>query len=40
MDTNQHNTQDNELKNGELIILSLSLGSVLASLHFFLNTIF
>ncbi|WP_256484535.1 hypothetical protein [Endozoicomonas sp. 4G] len=40
MDMRQHNTQDHELETGELILLSLSLGSVLAALHYFLNAIF
>jgi hypothetical protein len=36
----QASTNENELETGELILLALSLGSVLASLHFFLNAIF
>ncbi|WP_281177671.1 hypothetical protein [Endozoicomonas arenosclerae] len=40
MDMKQHNTKDHELETGELILLSLSLGSILAALHFFLSSIF
>lgn len=36
----QASIRNDELQTGELILLSLSLGSVLASLHFFLSAIF
>ncbi|MGI9281607.1 MAG: hypothetical protein ACR2PX_18525 [Endozoicomonas sp.] len=40
MDMKQHSAQNQELETGELILLSLSLGSILASLHFFFSAIF
>ena len=40
MDMKEQHDSSRQLETGEVILLTLSMGSVLAALHFFLNSVF